>query len=433
MLTLAIKNLKRNKLRTTITVLGIAIGSLLISIIIFTMISLRDLIAYHFAQVFEPENIFLVSFNPNTNFKTSDIEKIKDVKEVAAIYPAIELSFSIPQKQIGGKIVAYGNNYNANRQNIQKAIKEGKLVSGAIPIKKGHTILSKLLYDKLSRPAINQKLSVEINTPFQYLQPKHAPKEHTTEQTTQPVTPMLTPPPTMQYEFIVDGYVNALNTGEGPTMLISLDTAKEIVRQLIDQTISPDRFDQELGYNLLVVKATSTETVKEVTDTLEKKIFKDKDVIIGTAAEVIDSINKVLYILGGALLFVAFFSAVVASLGIINTMIMAVYEQKKEIGILKALGATNKQVFGLYALMSAFIGFLGGISGILLAIILFKAGDPLIVRFLNNKGLDIQHFFVYKLWVLVVISAASALVGLVAGVLPALKAARMDPIKAIRG
>ncbi len=200
-----------------------------------------------------------------------------------------------------------------------------------------------------------------------------------------------------------------------------------------DEEINIEEFDQRIGYNIVRVIAEDRDSVKEIVSELEKTFGKDR-LIIRSIDDVIKMVDKIILILGGALVFIGLFSAVVGSLGIINTMIMAVYEQRKEIGILKALGATNWQIFLLYATLSTLIGFIGGVVGLLLSIGIFKLIDPIALKILHQKGLEtVNQLFLYDIKPMVFIAGISAFIGFIAGILPALKASKMDPIKAIRG
>ena len=66
-------------------------------------------------------------------------------------------------------------------------------------------------------------------------------------------------------------------------------------------------------------------------------------------------------------------------------MIMSIYEQTKEIGIIKAMGASNSQVLIIFLIQSAVIGFIGGVLGLLITFLSMKVADPIIVRVLSAR------------------------------------------------
>lgn len=121
----------------------------------------------------------------------------------------------------------------------------------------------------------------------------------------------------------------------------------------------------------------------------------------------------------------------VASLGIINTLIMAIYERTREIGVMKAVGASKGTIRLLFTFEAGSIGFWGGLMGVILAWIVGQ-----IINFVSHltflqdyKSFDISAF---PLWLVLLVVALSTGIALVAGLLPANRAAKLDPIEALR-
>ena len=120
-----------------------------------------------------------------------------------------------------------------------------------------------------------------------------------------------------------------------------------------------------------------------------------------------------------------------ATLGIINTLLMAVLERRQEIGLMKALGMGGGGIYSLFAIEAAFIGFWGGIIGVGLAV----SAGYLLNRFILPhfiKGLDGYTLLLFPISSCFAIVVINMLIAFLAGTLPAIKASRMNPIEALR-
>ena len=123
-------------------------------------------------------------------------------------------------------------------------------------------------------------------------------------------------------------------------------------------------------------------------------------------------------------------SLLVAAIGITNTMMMSIYERTKEIGVIKVLGCSLKNIKQMFLVEAAFIGLIGGIIGNILSFLI-----SFVINFLTGNGaaMGIDGNISYIPWWLVILSMGFAmLVGVAAGYFPALRAMRLSPLAAIR-
>ncbi len=122
----------------------------------------------------------------------------------------------------------------------------------------------------------------------------------------------------------------------------------------------------------------------------------------------------------------------VASLGIINTLVMAILERRREIGILKALGATDRDVRSLFFAEAGAMGLFGGFFGVALGWLIGSAltwGTTIYLHRQNLPGVKISYI---PWWLALGAIAFAIIVSLVAGLYPAARAARLNPVDALR-
>ena len=122
----------------------------------------------------------------------------------------------------------------------------------------------------------------------------------------------------------------------------------------------------------------------------------------------------------------------VASLGIINTMVMSILERYREIGIMKAVGASDTDVKRIFFFESGAIGFLGGVLGLALGWAVSIIINHVINYFQAKQAMPYIDYFSSPWWLCLGAIIFSILISLAAGIYPALRAARVDPVVALR-
>ena len=122
----------------------------------------------------------------------------------------------------------------------------------------------------------------------------------------------------------------------------------------------------------------------------------------------------------------------VASLGIINTLVMAILERRREIGVLKALGASDQDVRQLFFAEAGVMGLLGGVMGVVLGWGIGRAIQLATNYYLSQQQIPPENIWSVPVWLVASAIAFSLLVSLAAGIYPASRAARLDPVEALR-
>jgi putative ABC transport system permease protein len=145
-----------------------------------------------------------------------------------------------------------------------------------------------------------------------------------------------------------------------------------------------------------------------------------------------DEIKKAFLFMDMFLFAVGMIAIVVSTLGIINTMVMSVLERYKEIGIMKAVGASDRDVRRIFLFESGMIGFAGGVFGLLLGWIVSVVINQVANHFTAKQGVPSMDYFSFPGWLCLGAIAFSIVISLIAGVYPTLRAARVDTVVSLR-
>lgn len=158
----------------------------------------------------------------------------------------------------------------------------------------------------------------------------------------------------------------------------------------------------------------------------------DMGFIVAALSDTIEQANKVFQVLQIILAMFGIVALAVSAIGMFNTMTIALLERTQEIGIMKSLGASNKNVWELFLAESIIMGFLGGVGGITVGY-LGSEGFNLFIRVLAGAlgGRKVQ-LFERPWWFIVTILVFSTVVGLFTGLWPAKRAARINILQALR-
>ncbi len=186
---------------------------------------------------------------------------------------------------------------------------------------------------------------------------------------------------------------------------------------------------ERASYDSLRVKAARVQDVAGISTQIQELGLQTV-----TLDSLVSQITKYFRILQLALGSFGIIIIGVASLSIINTMIMAILERTREIGVMRAVGASRRDIIKVFSFEAGAIGFLGGVFGISLGRLIAFGFDTLINQYLTQQNI-IQtevHLFVTPWWLVLGLLAFATLVGMCAGLYPAIRASRLDPVEALR-
>jgi putative ABC transport system permease protein len=182
-----------------------------------------------------------------------------------------------------------------------------------------------------------------------------------------------------------------------------------------------------LGYSVVNVKVESPAFVSSVKSKVQEMGY-------GTFA-LIDQFEEIrtgFLFMDMILAAVGMIAIVVASLGIINTMVMSILERYSEIGIMKAVGAGDGDIKKIFFFESSVIGLFGGIFGLALGWVVSGFINKIINYFLAKQGVPFIDYFNFPWWLCLGAVLFAVVVSLVSGIYPAIRAARVDPVVALR-
>ncbi len=180
-------------------------------------------------------------------------------------------------------------------------------------------------------------------------------------------------------------------------------------------------------YQSAKVKVENEKYLEGVREQLISKGF-----LVSTLSEIIEEANRIFRIVQIILGVFGFFALLVAAIGLINTMTITLLERTNEIGIMRAIGAPPKTIRRMFLAESVITGFIGGLVGIILGIFFSESFNLILNLLARALGGQPVSVFVYPGWFLIFTLILSTLVGMIAGIWPAKRAASLNPLEALR-
>lgn len=448
---MALRNLSRRKSRTILTVLSVVIGAT--SIIL--MLAFATGISNSQKEMIESfgglTSITIVGDNPSANMdvKDTDINKLKKVRGVNAVVPSKEFwgdvrvdsgddyvlntSFElIPDdvfKLLTSDMFEWGKNLstsdkdavilgqNANVQKIQK-MPDGGWTS--MPMEEEFDYNSHEYYLRLG-----YKDESDDGVHF-------GNQDENTEESTKPtfVDIKIKPSGKLNSKAILKGWSSYVNESfykklkeedkklQSPQLDMSYDEKGQPIVAKSDK----------IKYDNLKVIVDDVNNLERIENDI-KKLGYNTQSEASSAEEIKKQTMQVTLILGG----IGSVAFIVSAIGIINTMLMSIYERQKEIGVMKVIGASINDIRGMFLIESGFIGFFGGVIGLIISLVVGKVLNGFLDGGMIFGGGGQGGNIIAISPILAIVGVGfSSLVGVLAGYIPARRATKLSAIEALR-
>lgn len=421
-LKLAFKNLRNQKSRTLLTIIGMTIG--IASLVLFLALSngLKQIIFQNIVehtpltqitvQTISQKKGFL-SLLPETEGKKLNpqaIEEISNIPFVESVYPEISYQrFSSIQVNIFGKAfqsdaMIFGLPYDYLDEDLKKNITREEWDNPSEPYP---ALISRRIID-----LYNFTVAPTNNLPS------------FSEETLQGKEFLLLP-----------GYSSFLSPGQLPSKSIRVKIAGFSDKATLVGVTIPFKTVQKLNaldepasevYTKLFVNVDRAEHVANVMAELEKRGFAARSTF-----EDLAQVENNMRLVTLGLSLISFIILGVAGLMIANTFLSSIQERLREIGILKALGASKKQIRKIFLAEAGMLGSISGFLGILLAVIAGIILDRIILQTLPEFSVKPSSFFVHDSIMLLAVLFFSIIFALFFAFIPAFKASRVNLVQAL--
>ena len=181
---------------------------------------------------------------------------------------------------------------------------------------------------------------------------------------------------------------------------------------------------KQFVYSSASVRADDIDHVEELSTVIRSMGYD-----VSTNIDYINSMKSQFAMVQAVLGGIGAVSLLVAAIGIANTMMMSIYERTKEIGVMKVIGCSLKNIRQMFLLEAAFIGFVGGAAGNILSLIL----SGVINLALSGQSVGVSGSLSFiPIWLILASLGFAVLVGMAAGYFPAVRAMKLSPLAAIR-
>ena len=469
---LALRNLRESSLRNSLTTIGISVGVASLVAMLSLGIGLQKLATRHLAKSGLFDTVVVTSRRELRGFNREDerstasaaesrtldeparqeIERLADVLEA---YPDIRFITELRFQDKPHLTMVSGIPDSARSNDAFSGIQGGFFSSESAP----EVILQKSfaaeLLDRatksgqeddipvaeLAKPLLGQELTMRYaqripapsssdqSAPAKVAQPAAAPQsKRQTEDPSDAVYSVISREQTLKIVGVSDLDPDSMRGAARARVFLPLKLAEDLhVMQPSDLRDSMRGFNRQPSYSTISVRVKNPKQVEPVEQAIKKLGFNTFSILDATR-----SLRQFFAVLD---LFLGIFGSLalaVASIGIVNTLVMAILERRREIGIMKAIGASDGDVKKLFFAEAGAMGLLGGVVGVALGWAIGHVINLGTNIYLKHQALPPENFWSVPWWLVGAAIIFAFIVSLVSGLYPAARAARLDPVQALR-
>ncbi len=445
------RNLSQAKGRTILTSLAIAVGAFTLTFSLALGDGMRNYVDQALKSNIDPKTIYVsrgvkvgdVANNANlytslreykpgsTNryglqIETLDknevntLKKIEHVKDISAY-----ISLSPKYTEFEGIDKKYVANVVVYDPSVLNPARTGKIPELGKQIKEDEIVVPETYVDSLKikpEDLINKKVKITFESQNREINKEELMKAVASGDEAKVKDLTKTKEKTFEFKVVAISKKSGMSFGSNSGLLINKDRADEINDYVMKDTEGYQR------YVSAVINADEEANVDKIVESI--KNIKDKKYNTSTAKEMQGFLFQIINVIQIVIVIFAGLALIASVFGIINTQYISVLERTSQIGLMKALGMSRKDVGKLFRYEAAWIGFLGGLVGSGFAVLLGILVNPGISKALElENGMSILIFSLDKIIFLIL---GLMLVAIIAGWFPSRKASRLDPIEALR-
>ncbi len=443
LLVMSMNNLRRRKLRTVLTVLGVVIGTASIVVMVSLGIGLNEMTIEQISSYGSLTTIEVSSpsrwggsssDNADPKYITADvIDMLKRMPHVKGVSPVLSVSVLMRQGPYQGyaSLTGVSDEYLAEipvgeGERPSSKDKEMRMLVGNQMITQfSNAKTGKGYWDSGELPDVdfmNQPMFVifDMDAYYQSQYPTDA------ENAVKPPKKYFIPTAGM-----VEGGINDYND-YCYSVYVNIDLLEAQLKRVFKKKAIPgqptNKKGKSLGYMVYDSAQVFVDDMDNVTEV--QKMISDMGYQAYSRMDWLEQSKQQSQMVQAVLGGIGAVSLFVAAIGIANTMMMSIYERTKEIGVMKVLGCDMGNIRDMFLIESGFIGFMGGVVGLILSLTISLAINKFVgAESLTGMSGDLSRI---PLWLNLAALCFAIFVGMAAGFLPATRAMKLSPLAAIR-